>query len=219
MLNKNILSSSIPSLRLTDDVRHALDMMEENHCSELAVVNGDLFEGLVLESDLLSVDEGEEIQVIQSRFSKLAAQANSHVFEAVQLANEYHLTVVPVVDKEGHYLGVISNADLLLQLGTINGVKTAGAIIVLEMENKAFSFSEISKLVETNDAQITQLNTHWDPATESFLVTLKINKFEVSDILATFQRYEYSVRHFFGEEQYENELKSNFDHLMNYLNI
>jgi acetoin utilization protein AcuB len=50
-------------------------------------------------------------------------------------------------------------------------------------------------------------------------VTIRINKAEVSDIIATFQRYEYTVKYFFGEEQYENELKSNFDNLMNYLRI
>jgi acetoin utilization protein AcuB len=87
------------------------------------------------------------------------------------------------------------------------------------MEQRNFSFSELSKLVETNDAQITQLNTYWDTNSSSFLVTLKINKFEISDIVATFQRYEYQVKYYFGEELYVNELKSNYDHLMNYLNI
>jgi predicted XRE-type DNA-binding protein len=87
------------------------------------------------------------------------------------------------------------------------------------MEQRNFSFSEISKLVETNDAQITQLNTYWDGNNGSFLVTLKINKFEISDIISTFQRYEYQVKYYFGEELYENELRSNYDHLMNYLSI
>jgi hypothetical protein len=90
---------------------------------------------------------------------------------------------------------------------------------VLEMEQRSFSFSELSKLVETNDAQITQLNSYWDNNSSSFLVTLKINKFEISDIVATFQRYDYQVKYYFGEELYVNELKSNYDHLMNYLNI
>ena len=52
-----------------------------------------------------------------------------------------------------------------------------------------------------------------------FFVTIKVNKFEISDIVATFQRYEYTVKYYFGEELYENELRNNYDHLMNYLNI
>jgi acetoin utilization protein AcuB len=73
--------------------------------------------------------------------------------------------------------------------------------------------------VETNDAQITQLNTYHDSVSSLFYVTLRINKMEVSDIVATFQRYEYKIKYYFGEEQYENELRDNYNHLMNYLSI
>jgi hypothetical protein len=73
--------------------------------------------------------------------------------------------------------------------------------------------------VETNDAQIIQLNTYSDAASGNFYITLRINKTEISDIVATFQRYEYQVKYYFGEELYENELRNNYDHLMNYLNI
>ena len=99
------------------------------------------------------------------------------------------------------------------------GVNEAGGIIVLEMEKVSFSFTEISKLVETNDAQIIQLNTYSDASSGNFYITLRINKAEISDIVATFQRYEYQVKYYFGEELYENELRNNYDHLMNYLNI
>jgi glycine betaine/choline ABC-type transport system substrate-binding protein len=94
-----------------------------------------------------------------------------------------------------------------------------GLLVVLEMESNQYSFSEISKILETNDAQITQLNTSNDAETGLMQVTLRINKPEVSDIVATFQRYEYNVKYFFGEEQYGNELRTNYDNLMNYLKI
>jgi hypothetical protein len=50
-------------------------------------------------------------------------------------------------------------------------------------------------------------------------VTIRINKPDVADIVASFQRYEYNVKYFFGEELYTNELRSNYDNLMNYLKI
>jgi len=46
-----------------------------------------------------------------------------------------------------------------------------------------------------------------------------VNKIEISDIIATLQRYEYSIRYYFGEEDYENELRKNYDLLMTYLKI
>ena len=133
--------------------------------------------------------------------------------------NEFNLTLIPVIDKEGDYLGSITSVELLRHTGKLIGAGDPGAIIVLEMDKINFSFSEISKLVETNDAQITQLNTYFDAGSTSFYITLRINKLEISDIIATFQRYEYKIKYYFGEEQYENELRSNYNHLMNYLSI
>ena len=101
----------------------------------------------------------------------------------------------------------------------MNGVEEPGGIIILEIEKRQYSFSQISKLVETNDAYITQLNTYYDTNLGVLNVTIKVNKLEISDIVATFQRYELFVKYYFGEELYENELKNNYDHLMNYLKI
>ena len=214
-----MISSTIPTLNLEDPVAQALELMSEFHVSQLPVVNNEKYLGLVFEEDLMNVDENAALKTIDTHFSKVAVNANSHFIEAVQTVNDYNLSIVPVVDKESEFIGVIPSDTLLRELGKITGASIPGGVIVLEMEQRNFSFSELSKLVETNDAQITQLNSYWDNNSSSFLVTLKINKFEISDIIATFQRYEYTVKYYFGEELYVNELKSNYDHLMNYLNI
>lgn len=220
MLNKEIISASIPSLHLNDPVSQALDLMADFHVTHLPVVVEDKLAGLVSEDALLNVeDDSMRLSQLQGSFSKIAAHADAFFFEAVQMVNESALTVVPVISGESEYIGSITATDLLRQLGRTGGVNDTGGIIVLEMEKVSFSFSEISKLVETNDAQITQLNTYPDASSGSFYIILRINKLEISDIIATFQRYEYQVKYYFGEELYENELRSNYDHLMNYLNI
>lgn len=219
MLNKELISASIPTLNLKDPVLQVLDLMSEFHVKQLPVVDEDKYMGLVFEDDLMNLDDTITLETISNHFSRVAVQANTHFIESIQTVNDYNLSIVPVVDKESEFVGVITAIDLLKQLGRITGSSEPGGLIVLELEQRNFSFAEISKLVETNDAQITQLNTYWDTNTDSFLVTLKINKFEISDIIATFQRYEYQVKYYFGEELYENELKTNYDNLMNYLNI
>jgi acetoin utilization protein AcuB len=220
VLNKEIISVTIPPLLLTDSVARAQDLMTDFRVAHLPVIEKDKLVGLVSEDSLLNADDDSlAISNMQQEFSHIAVQADTHFIEAVQFVNEYNLTVIPVVEKESEYVGAISATDLLKQVGKMMGVSSPGAVIVLEMEKISFSFSEISKLVETNDAQITQLNTFWDAPSSAFYVTLKINRLEISDIIATFQRYEYKVKYYFGEELYENELRSNYDHLMNYLSI
>ena len=196
-----------------------MELMSEFHLSQLPVVSDDQYLGLVFESDLFSKDESMELSAMVESFSKVSVHAHTHMIECIQAAIDYSLSVVPVIEKTNEYIGVILSTDLLKNLGRTTGAGEPGGLIVLEMEERNFSFAEISKLVETNDAQITQLNSYWDSTTDSFFVTIKINKFEISDIIATFQRYEYQVKYYFGEELYENELRDNYDHLMTYLNI
>lgn len=220
MLNKDLISGSIPTLAVTDQVHHALQLMADSHLSHLPVVADNNYLGLISEDDLLnSEDDSMMLGALDQHFSRLSVRDNTHFTEAVKICNDYSLSVVPVTEEQGGWTGAIAREDLLKALARITGVDVPGGIIVLEMEQKAFSFSEISKLVETNDAQLTQLNTYFDKEPGVFLITLKINKFEISDIVATLQRYEYHVKYYFGEELYENELKANYDHLMNYLSI
>jgi hypothetical protein len=82
-----------------------------------------------------------------------------------------------------------------------------------------FSPGEISRLVETNNAQITQLNTVLDEPSQMYHVVIRLNRQEISDIIATFQRYDYRIVYFAGEEQYENELKRNYHHLLHFLEM
>ena len=220
MLNREIISVIIPSLNPGDAVVRALDLMADFHVSQLPVVAEDRLMGMVSEEDLLNQeDENLAISAMEAGFSHITVHANAHFMEAVQRVNEFSLSLVPVVDKEDIYLGSVTATDLLKQLGRTTGANSPGGIIVLEMDKVDFSFSEISKLVETNDAQITQLNTYSDLDTGNFFITIKVNKFEIADIIATFQRYDYHVKYYFGEELFQNELRDNYDHLMNYLSI
>jgi CBS domain-containing protein len=194
--------------------------MADFHVTHLPVVAEDKLAGLVSEDDLLNVeDDSTLLSQLQAGFSRISAHADGYFYEAVQLVNENGLTLIPVVTAEAEYAGAITATDLLRHLGRVAGVNDLGGIIVLEMDKVSFAFSEISKLVETNDAQIIQLNTYTDTTSGSFFITLRINRAEISDIISTFQRYEYQVKYYFGEELYENELRNNYDHLMNYLNI
>jgi acetoin utilization protein AcuB len=220
VLNKELISASLPVLSLNDTVLRAQQLMADYHLLHLPVVTDDKYIGLISESDVLNAeDDTQPLQQLENQLSKLAVRANNYFVEAVQMCNDYGLSIVPVIDKEMEWIGAISATDLLKFLGKMTGADEPGGMIVLEMDKAEFAFSEISKIVETNDAQITQLNTFYDTQQQLMYVTLKINKFEISDIVATFQRYEYTVKYYFGEELYENELRTNYDHLMNYLNM
>ena len=220
MLTRELESQTLPYLHLTDKVYQALQLMNDNHVTHLPIVEGDKYIGLISEEDLLQAEnDNAELQTLQQSFANPSVKGDEHFLKAVQVAAENGLSVVPVLGDDNELIGTVVYNDLLKHASEFMSLNEPGGLIVLVMESNQYSFNEISKLVETNNAQITQLNTTNDAETGLMQVTLRINKPEVSDIVATFQRYEYNVKYFFGEELYTNELRSNYDNLMNYLKI
>ncbi|MGN6436145.1 MAG: CBS domain-containing protein [Agriterribacter sp.] len=219
MFAGQLISRSIPFLHMDDSAGKALQEMNDFHVSHLPVVADDKYLGIVSEDILLDNDEQRSIESLQHQFMRPFVRHADSFLLAVKVAKEMHLSVVPVISEEYELLGVISEEDLFKQLSLFVGIEEQGGIVVLEMEKNAFSAGELNRLVESNDAYITQLNSYIDPSTQLLSITLRINKSEISDIVATLQRHEYTIRYYYGEELYQNELQNNLVHLMNYLNI
>ena len=218
MLTRELISNSIPYLHKGDKVYQALQLMNDYHVAHLPIVEEERYLGIISEEQLLHSDDENLLDQLAISDGGSSVQANDHFLKAIQVAVQNKLSVVPVIENE-QILGIVTYNDLLKNASNFMSLNDPGALIVLEMEGKAYSFSEINKIIESNDAQITQLNSYTDPETGIIQVTIRINKLEVSDIISTFQRYEYNVKYYFGEEMYENELRTNYDNLMHFLNI
>lgn len=220
MLGIELNNNNIPQLQLQDTVAKALQLVNDYKVSHLPVVAEEKFLGLISEEDLLdAANKNMVIELLQSDFIVASINETDHFLQAVNISNHYQTNVVPVINYDKELVGTISGQTLLRALGYFSGSQEIGGIVVLEMERNQFSISEISRIVESNEATVLHLNTLVQPETGLLRVTIHINKKEVSSIVASFSRYEYQVIYYFGEEKFENELQSNYHHLMNYLNI
>ncbi|HEX8358021.1 MAG TPA: CBS domain-containing protein [Segetibacter sp.] len=219
MLTQQLITNHYPTVEPEDRIYIALQFMDDLDLLHIAVVDENKYLGLISKDDLIDADDNALVKGMMGNILQKSVKSGEHFLSALKLASQNNLSMVPVVSAEQEWLGAIPVADLLKIVTQYTGAEEPGAVIVLEMERKSYSFGEISRLVETNDAYITQCNTFFETESGLLIVTIKVNKLEVSDILSTFQRYEYIIRHFFGEEQYENELRYNYDHLMSYLKI
>lgn len=220
MLTIELINNNIPRLQLQDTVTKALRLLNDFRVTHLPVVSDDKYLGLVSEEDLLDAEESKmPIELMQETFVYASVRDNEHFLKAVSCSNQFDTTVVPVINEDKEFLGVITTTELLKTLGNFSGTNEIGGIIVLEMERSQFSISEISRIVESNDATIYHLNTTIDADTGMLTVTLHVNKKEISAIVSTFERYEFDVIYYFGNENFENEIHSNYRHLMNYLDI
>jgi acetoin utilization protein AcuB len=60
--------------------------------------------------------------------------ANQHIYEVIEIASRLKLTVIPVLDENKNYLGIIGLSDLFPILPILQQHMNQGAVIILEME-------------------------------------------------------------------------------------
>lgn len=219
MLVKDLSLENLPQIKLSDKVGYVLELMYQYQVQEFPVVDEGKYVGIINEEVLLSNDDTIAISETDIKMNGNAVRETDHFLKAVMIAASTDKLFIPVVDAENKYLGVVTTEKLLKAIAAFMQLVDPGAIIVLEQDLVQYSFSEICRLVESNDAQITQMNTSGDQENGKLTITIKVNKQEVSDLVSTFQRHDYVVKYYFGEELYANELKRNYENLIHYLNM
>ena len=220
MLTAELVNNNIPRLQLQDTIGKALRLINDYRITHLPIVSEDKFLGMISEDDLLDADdEKATVELLQENFLHQSLKENVHFLNAVNYTIQFEASIVPIVNEENELTGVIPMVDLMKTLGNFSGANEIGGIIVLEMERSQFSISEISRIVESNDATILHLNTTTHADTGLLTITLHLNKKEITSILAAFERYEYTVIFDFNDGKFEDNIDTNYRHLMNYLDI
>lgn len=220
MLIKALIKDTIPPLKFSDTVRKALSWMEEFHVSHLPVVDEKGYAGLLSLQTLSGLDPQNFISSVDAAmFDKSFITENRHVYEIMKLMYDKEISVVPVLSEENKYMGLITLADVVQYFSGTGAVQDPGGIIVLEVNASDYTMSQIAQIIESNNASILSSFTNAIPSQNKLEITLKINKTDLSRIIAGFERYNYNVKEFYHQNEYVDTLKSRYDSLMNYLNI
>ncbi|HEX5554194.1 MAG TPA: CBS domain-containing protein [Chitinophagaceae bacterium] len=220
MLARELISPIIPTVNRMDTTAKALSLMNEFHVSQLPLVEEGEYQCLLEETTMLDWDEPETLlENLTFSHIKPAINGNAHFFEALKLAGDYRLSLVPVVDHGDHYLGAITQENLLTTLAHFNGMHESGGILVLEMDQNDFMLSEIARLAEAEDVHILGIHTFNDNATGKLGVVLKTNRLDLNSFVATLERFRYTIPHRFDEPASGDQLQRNYDLLMNYINM
>ena len=115
MIASELISYDIPPLKLSDVGSKAMDWMEEFKTAYLPVVNQNIYVGLLSEMDILDRSNLDDaISDYNLNFNKLYVNQDQHLFEVISVLVENDLTLVPVINNAGEYLGVITT-DIILK--------------------------------------------------------------------------------------------------------
>ena len=219
MIAANLLSKTIVPLKTSDTGQEALSIMSDFYVKHLPIVNNVQLLGFISEDDILEHDPEEAVGSYKLSMKRPYVQEKDHIFEVMRIMSEYSLTVIPVVDIEGNYLGLISQDDLLRFFAHIGSFTEPGSIIVLEMSKRDYTLAEIARIVESESAAVLSsfITTNLDSTRID--VTIKVNRQDIQRLIATFERYNYQVKASFQESDYLEAFKDRYDSLMSYLKV
>jgi predicted transcriptional regulator len=220
MVAAELIDDIIAPLKTSDKASFALSLMNEFKLSHLPVVNSEAYLALISETDLEGdIDPATPVGDLKLSLPKLMVAANAHIYDVVRMMDEHSLTLLPVVDNKENYLGAVSLGSLVSNMSKMAAIRQPGAVVVLEMSQNDYSLSEIAQIIESNDAKILSLYINATIDSTTIEVILKINKQDLTPIISTFNRYDYTIKASFGEDEDPGDLRERYDSLMNYLNI
>lgn len=194
-------------------------MMSVYRVSDMPVVQGTKLLGLVSEDSVSSHDLDKKIEEFRLSQSYIYVSEDEHIFEILGKLAENRISLIPVLDRDENYIGLITQESIVTYYANAYGFHEPGSIIVLKTTKADYSLSEVSRVIEQEGAAILASFVTQEEGTTNLLVTLKINQLEISQILSALDRYEYDVYATFAENKYEDDLKSRYDLLMTYLNV
>jgi acetoin utilization protein AcuB len=221
MQAKELISDVVPALRTSDTGLQALSWMDIFRISHLPIVNNQEFLGLISDQDIYDLNMADEAigNHKLSLFSPFVYQ-HQHIFDAIELISRLKLSIIPVLDDDKKYLGLITQNDLLHQVAELSALKNPGSIIELELNINDYSLAEIARIVEGNDAKILGLYISSPEDSMKMNLTIKLNTSDVTSILQTFNRFNYNIKGSYQQnDEMESLLHNRYELFMKYLSI
>lgn len=225
IIAEDLLNRMIPPLKVSDTVGKAAKWLDEFHVGQLPVLDNRQYRGLVTDADLLDYETaekaGELLGSLALGYANVHVQRDQHFYSIMEVAIQNKVQLVPVLDDQREYLGVVTVSDTLAAFGQPTVAAGQGGVLVLSMEERDYSLTAISRYVEENNAKILSAHVAQDEHDPYRIrLTLKVNTPNLTRIVATLERFGYVITAQFSGigELGENE-QERYDALLKYLSL
>ena len=193
-----------------------MNLYRVNH---LAVVKNDFYLGVISDKEIMNWASTEEY--IEEHLPNLASPHvlnSQHLFDIIEVLEQNNLSVVPVLDNDQQYQGVITNRKLLYTIANSAAIQSVGGVLVLQMNNNDYSMTEIANIIESNDTKILSSYVISKKDSTKMELTIKLNKTDITAIIKDLERYEYNVKASYKEEDPNTDFLERYEQLMRFLN-
>ena len=218
MNTQQYIINDITPFDLTTKVSEVQNAFNQLTYTHIPVTKDGVFEGAISENDIHCYDADKTLEAYQYSLEKFHVKQHTNwldILEALALNNS---TIMPVLTDSYKYLGYYELSDIMNIFNDTPFLGEAGGIIVIEKGTTDYSFSEISQIIESNDAKILGV---FVSKTENDItqITIKVGHTDINAIVQTFRRYSYNVVSNHQEDRFIDDLKKRSQYLNKYLKM
>ena len=186
--------------------------------SHVPVLKEQVYLGCLSETDVYCFESQEAVSEVLFAIEGFFVRDSSIWLEVLEAFAQNNSNIMPVMDAENNYIGYYQLIDIISLFNRTPFFSELGGIVVIEKGHNDFSFSQISQIVESNNAKLLGA---FISKTENDLsqITLKIGNIGLSTILQEFRRFGYTIMS--GHEDYTflRTLRERSAYLDAYLNL
>lgn len=215
-----LLSDAIPTLTPSDKAAKAAELMAEFRIPALPVVSWTRLVGILKDEAILnSANKDATVEMLMDSVEVPFVRGDQHIYDVLKLMTEQDLAIMPVLDMQGRYLGVVTEHNVVEHMAEVVNASVPGSVVVLEMGRNDYSLQQIARIVEDEGARILSVYCSTSRDSMEMTVTLKINQEDISGILQAFERFEYTVHTTFQASKLSDNLHQRYEGLMRIMKI
>ncbi len=213
------ISKDIKPIRLTDNVKKVKLLFEQVTFTHLPVINKNIFCGSIARNDIEFIGKPDQkIEELRKYLKPLYVLENVSWFEVLQTFANNNCNLLPVLNMQKKYVGYYELNDFITIFNGTPFLHEEGVILTISKGINDYSFSEISQIVETNNATLFGAFVS-KIEDETATITLKLSPHDINNTMLSFRRYGYLILSETHEDKYLDNLKDRSDYLEKYLNI
>lgn len=209
---------TIPVFNLDGTLKKVIHFFKHTTYSHVAIVENNLFLGVLSENDLETFESGKKIEDYKYNLESFFALTSTSWLDVLEKFARNECNLLPVLDDENQVLGYYDLNDIVGVFIDTPFFTEPGGVLVLTKSAKDYSFSEIAQIVESNNTKLLGAFIT-DIRNDIVEITIKISTGNFSEVVHTFRRYNYNILFGNKDDQFIENLKERSDYLDKYLNV
>tara|TARA_R110000796_G_scaffold252615_1_gene388704 strand:+ start:1910 stop:2566 length:657 start_codon:yes stop_codon:yes gene_type:complete len=215
---QNNIIATLPIFKVGDPLKKVIKFFNESTYSHVAVMEGNVFIGVLDENDLDNYEKDKKIEDYRYTLETFFVHKETSWLDVLEIFSKNEANLLPVLDNDGLVLGYYDLIDIVDEFIDTPFFTEPGGILVLAKGLKDYSFSEIAQIVESNNVKLIG-GFITDIRNDVIQITIKIGTTHLNEIIQSFRRYNYTILYGNNDDQFIEDLKQRSDYLDKYLNV